>query len=210
MVRVPDSDRAHTLALLADLLDYPRASGLAEKARKCRDLVAPESERAADLLDAFLADLGCVPQERLEELYSGAFDLATMADTDVTCHPYIGHHLFGENYRRSRFMAGLAERYRACGFDAGTELPDHVVVILRFLARCPDDEVAEEIIGEALLPGLARMTHEGEGVALDGRSGGEIYLRVLEAARLVISEVLWPDVPVTSYETVPALEGAIA
>ena len=206
---VPGADRAHILALLADLLDYPRAA-LAEKGRECRDLVAPESESAADLLDAFLADLGCVSENKLEELYSDAFDLATMADTDVTCHPYIGHHLFGENYRRSRFMAGLAERYRVNGFEAGTELPDHIVVILRFLAHCPDAELAEEIVGEALLPGLARMTHGGEGVALDGRSGGEIYLRVLEAARLVISDVLWPDVPVTSYETVPALEGAIA
>jgi nitrate reductase assembly molybdenum cofactor insertion protein NarJ len=209
VVTVSDSDRSRLLALLAELLDYPRP-GLAESARECRDLVAPRCDGVAALLDAFLADLGCVSQDRLEEFYSGAFDLATMGETDATCHPYIGHHLFGENYRRSRFMAGLAERYRAHDFEAGTELPDHVVVILRFLARCPDDEVAEEIVGEALLPALARMTHEGNDAVLEGRSGREIYLRVLEAARLVVSEVLWPDVPVASYETVPELEGAIA
>ena len=195
------AERPHLLFLLADLLDYPRA-GLHDRARECRELVAPESKAAAVLLDAFLDDLDHVPQARLEELYSGAFDLATMAEADATCHPYIGHHLFGESHRRSRFMAALVERYRAHGFEAVGEMPDHVVVVLRFLARCDDDELAEEIVGEALLPALARMTHEGKAASLDGRSGRLIYLRVLEATRLVVSELLWPETPVCSYETV--------
>ena len=48
--------------------------------------------------------------------------------------------------------------------------------------------MAEEIVGEALLPALGRMTREGDEAELDGESGRRIYLRVLEAVRLVVGE----------------------
>lgn len=207
MVSAPAAtDRSHLLSLLAELLDYPRP-GIAAAAHECRALVAEPTPDAAALFDAFLADLEEIPAGRLEELYSGAFDLDTLSDFDATCHPYVGHHLFGESYRRSRFMAGLVERYRAEGFDAGTELPDHVVVMLRFLAEEPEPDVAEELVGEALLPALARMTRDGDEAVLEGSSGRQIYLRVLEAVRLVIGGQLWPGIPVCSYDPVgePAL-----
>ena len=203
---VTRDDRACALELLAALLDYPQPA-LARQARECRDLVAADSPGAAALLDAFLADLDSVPAERLEELYSGAFDLTMTVDADATCYPYVGHHLFGESYRRSRFMAGLVERYRPHGFDAGTELPDHVAVVLRFLARCDDEELAEELVGEALLPALGRMTLHGEAATLDGGGGREIYLRVLEGARLALGEALWPGTAAATYFDVPTPAG---
>ena len=118
----------------------------------------------------------------------------------MSCYPYIGHHLLGESYRRSRFMVGLQERYREHGFEVPPEeLPDHVLVVLRFLAHAPDSDLAEEIVGEALLPALARMTHEGDGSELGGDSGRGLYLGVLEAIRLVLAEQLWPHTAVCSY-----------
>jgi nitrate reductase molybdenum cofactor assembly chaperone NarJ/NarW len=206
VVTVTATDRARTLELLGALLDYPRP-GLTRQARECRDLVAAESPGAAGLIATFLADLEALPTERLEELYSGAFDLTMTVDADATCYPYVGHHLFGESYRRSRFMAGLVERYRAHGFDAGTELPDHVAVMLRFLAYCEDEEPAEELVSDALLPALGRMTLDGEAAGSDGRGGREIYLRLLEATRLALSEALWPGTAAASYFDVPTPAG---
>lgn len=191
--------RTQVLSLLADLLEYPGPE-LPAKAAECRELVADASPRAAELLGAFLDELERTPSGRLEELYAGAFDFDTPTDVGVSSYPYIGHHLLGESYRRSRFMVGLQERYREHGFEVPPEeLPDHVLVVLRFLAYAPDSDLAEEIVGEALLPALARMTHEGDGSELEGDSGRGLYLGVLEAIRLVLAEQLWPHTAVCSY-----------
>ena len=144
--------RTHVLSLLGDLLEYP-GPGLPAKAAECRELVGDASPRAAELIGLFLDDLERTPSGRLEELYAGAFDFDTPTGVDVSCYPYIGHHLLGESYRRSRFMVGLLERYREHGFEVPPdELPDHLLVMLRFLAHAPDSDLAEELVGEALLP----------------------------------------------------------
>jgi nitrate reductase delta subunit len=197
------NDRAQIVSLLADLIDYPRA-GLAETVAECRQRVVWATPAAGDLLDVFVDDVERLPLGRLEELYSNAFDLDTLSASDATCYPYVGHHLLGETYRRSRFMVGLLERYHEHGFAVEHgELPDHVLVMLRFLARCPDDELAEELVGEAILPALARMTQNGAEAGLAGESGRRIYLRVLEAIRLVLEQQLWPDTVACSYEAAP-------
>ncbi len=136
--------------LFADLLDYP-GPRVAEAASECQALVAPRSREAAALLGRFRAFAEQTPLARLEEVYTGTFDL------DAACHPYVGYHLFGETYKRSVFLVGLRERYRKIGYTDGGELPDHLVVVLRFLAVTDDAILAEEIVREALLPALDRM-----------------------------------------------------
>lgn len=187
-------DPGRLVELFADLLDYPRP-GIVESALECRALLADGSPDAARLLDDFLADLEKIPLGQLEELYTGAFDLDTLSDINATCYPYVGHHLLGETYKRSTFMVELRERYEAHGFEVdGGELPDHIVVILRFLASCPDSELAEELVGEALLPALSRMTKDGDEVAIAGEGGRRVYLRLLEALRLALPEQqLWSE-----------------
>jgi nitrate reductase molybdenum cofactor assembly chaperone len=198
--------RTEIVALLADLVDYP-APELAERGLACRELLA-EVPAAAILLDAFLADLERLDPGRIEELYSSAFDLDTLSAHDATCYPYVGHHLLGESYRRSRLMVWLLERYGEQGFEVDRrELPDHLLVMLRFLARCRNDELASELVGEAILPALARMTQDGEAAVLEGESARRIYLRVLEAVRLALAH-LWPDVEPCTYEN--AVEGGLA
>jgi nitrate reductase delta subunit len=198
-------ERAQVVSLLADLVDYP-APDLAERARACRKLLA-ELPAAALLLDAFLENLERLEPGRIEELYSSAFDLDTLSAFDATCYPYVGHHLLGESYRRSRFMVWLLERYGEQGFEVDRrELPDHLLVMLRFLAHCRDEALAAELVGEAILPALARMTQDGEAAVLDGESGRRIYLRVLEAVRLALAH-LWPDVEPCTYEN--AVEGGL-
>jgi nitrate reductase delta subunit len=176
-------DRRQAVRLLADLLDYPGPE-LEETVLVCRELVSPA---AASLLDGFLDDLERLGLDRMEELYAGSFEL------EAACYPYVGHQLLGESYRRSRFMVGLRERYAEHGFEPDTrELPDHLGVMLRFLSHCDDGE----LVGEALLPALARMTdHERT-----------TYIRLLEAIRLALAD-LWPDVEPCLYEN--AIEGGL-
>lgn len=172
------------LALFADLLDYPGPT-LAEHARVCQALVAPEHPEAAALLRSFRAFVEERSLGELEEIYTGAFDLDTLSDLDATCYPYVGHHLFGESYKRSAFLVGLRERYRAHGFTVEVEMPDHLAVVLRFLASSPDEDLAAELVGEALVPALDRML-AGEGE--EERGGRAAYLKVLRALRLVLEK----------------------
>ncbi len=140
--------------LFADILVYPRP-GLAETARACAALVAEGNTEAGALLGEFAAFVEATPPGRLEEIYTATFDL------DATYYPYVSYHLFGESYARSAFIVGLQACYQAHGFTVENELPDHLAVLLRFLAICDDPALAAELIDDALLPALERMIGQG-------------------------------------------------
>lgn len=178
--------RSRVLGLFAELLDYP-CPGVAQTARECRSLIAPESAEAAALLAEFAAFAERTPHATLEEIYTGTFEL------NASCHLYVGYHMFGEAYKRSAFLLLLKERFRAVDFDPGVELPDHISVMLRFMSLCPDAE-STEIAREALLPTLEAMTvapeaepvDEGMEAAPEGYEMGDDYRRVLQALRLIL------------------------
>lgn len=179
----------------AQLLEYPQ-SGVVDAARECEALLARAGtdQSAATLLHAFRTFSETTPLARLEEVYSGTFDL------DPACHPYVGYHLLGESYKRSVFLLELKARYRAQGFDVPeNELPDHLAVMLRFLAANDEASLTGELIREALLPALDRMTGrvKSEGYDEEGASGpperqgpDHPYRGVLDALRLVLRGLL--------------------
>jgi nitrate reductase delta subunit len=145
-------------ALFAELLDYP-TTGLSRQARDCAGLVASTCPSAATFLEEFCDVVLDMPLSRLEEIYTRTFDLKCL------CYPYVGYHLVGESYRRGAFLARLGEGYRARGFAASRELPDHISVVLRFLALQPEvwyagpgDEAFDAVLlREGLVPALAKM-----------------------------------------------------
>jgi nitrate reductase delta subunit len=175
------------LELFADLLDYPRAD-VARTARACQALVEAEDADAAALLGEFATFAERTPLDTLEEMYTATFEL------NATCHPYIGYHMFGEDYKRSALLLELKDRFREFGFDPGIELPDHVSVLLRFIAVCPDTELTTEIAREALVRTLEPMMLESEPEPVEEGEGvpevfnlGDDYRRVLQALKLILS-----------------------
>lgn len=135
-----------TLALFADLLEYPTLL-LAEQVRCLQGELPPQST---------LADFGAFverePLVRAQELYTTTFDL------NPVCCPYVGYHLFGESFKRGALMAKLRETYAQHGFVSNvTELPDHLSTLLRFAATCEDPDLAQEVVTELVLPGLRTM-----------------------------------------------------
>lgn len=192
------------LARFADVLSYPTAE-LVDQVRACERLCDRRDPEAASRLQAFRLWASTTDRGRLQEVYSGIFDL------DPARSLYVGHYLFGESYKRSAFMLRLKERYRAHGFehDGGTELPDHLVVVLRFLSLCPDEELIRVIVEEGVQPALDAMLGEepetpmpqltGAGAPLPAEPDGESvrssesrreaehpYLDVLRALRRVL------------------------
>ncbi|MCC6260637.1 MAG: nitrate reductase molybdenum cofactor assembly chaperone [Anaerolineales bacterium] len=145
----------------AGILEYPAGETL-QAALEAQTLLKDADPVSAERLQDFYDYAASLTPGRLEEVYTGTFDL------EAACHPYVGYHLFGETYKRSAFLVELKQRYNAedFGFPA-TELPDHLAVILRFLATTRDTVQADEIARDALLPVLERMTGRAKSAGFD-------------------------------------------
>jgi nitrate reductase delta subunit len=141
----------HLLEAFADLLGYPGPS-TAERARSCAArLAASGATGAAERLARFAEACEARGPAGLEELYTTGFDLGP------ACIPYVGHHLFGEGRERALFLARLRAMQREEGVVAGSELPDHVSEVLRFLARARDAADRDALLEEGLVPAAEKM-----------------------------------------------------
>ncbi len=158
---------------LADVLEYP-GPRLPERVEACIARLGGEHPAAAPLRE-FQRALAGAPAGRIQESYAAAFDL------DESCSPHVGHRLLGPDPRRGIFLAWLAGRFRASGFSAGRELPDHVAVLLRFLGHAPEEPARAELVSDCLLPAVASLARE-----LGRRT--HPYAPVAEAVRIVLEE----------------------
>ena len=140
----------HALRLFAELLEYP-TSALLERAREAEALVSESNPQAAGHLRLFRQSVEGMSLNQLEETYTNTFDL------QAVCHPYAGYHLFGESYKRGAFLAKLNEEYRARGYTVEKELPDHLPVILHFLATVREPDVSRVLLRDCLVPALTKM-----------------------------------------------------
>lgn len=110
-----------------------------------------ELPAAAGPLHRYLDATAGMSCASLCELYTRTFDLMAV------CSPYAGIHLYGEdNYKRGGLMARLNESFTAQHFDAGSELPDHLAVLLRYSAAAPAEE-ADELCEYLLQAPVAAM-----------------------------------------------------
>jgi nitrate reductase delta subunit len=167
------SNRSKILELFADILDYPTPD-LDRKALECATLVRAVQPQAAALLESFRSFAQEVTVGKLQEVYSGFFDLNSI------CHPYVGYQLFGENYKRSIFLVELKKSYRVSGFESSdAEIPDRLSIMLRFAAQS-DSEDVDALLNKGLLPALERMTtkpetesHQHGPADIDGDTGIE-------------------------------------
>jgi nitrate reductase delta subunit len=182
-VAITAVDRDLVLAF-ASVLDYPRAA-VGVEARACVEVARPVSEEAAGLVARFGAFAETATLGELQEAYTIAFDLDSLSEAEPTCYPYVGHHLFDENHKRSAFILGLRKRYREHGFEESGELPDHLVVLLRFLAVCPDEELGAELVDDAILPALETML--GPSDPAEAPTPRNLYRGVVKALALALA-----------------------
>jgi len=83
-------------------------------------------------MKAFVGEVTALSLGEWEELHTATLDLS------APFVPYVGHVIWGENYRRGEFMSELMVDMNRLGFDLGGELPDHIEPLLRFMALTPD------------------------------------------------------------------------
>ena len=142
-----------------------------------RDLSAAANS-LADYLEAHGADAAA-------ERYTVLFDLSPV------CTMSIGYHVFGETYARGELLAGLVGELQQHRVDPGSELPDHLPVLLELLGRMEDAESRQLLLAVLVLRGLDKMLDELN----DAVDPWSAILRTLPEvlARLFPAEAGWPD-----------------
>lgn len=148
---VEEAVKRKIFRLFADILEYPRESVM-DSVLECESLLPGKDIEAGTQLGKFRDFIENMSVAQLQEVYTVTFDM------NAAYQPYVGYHLFGESYKRSIFMVELKKHYRANGFVIeNNELPDHIVVLLYFVATCNDEDMSREIACEALVPALEKM-----------------------------------------------------
>ncbi len=133
------------------------------------DLLAPETVAAFAPL---LKELAEGEIYTIQEIYVGLFDRSRTLSLNLF------EHVHGESRDRGGAMVDLMENYRSAGFEPETtELPDHLPVLLEFLAMRP---IAE---GREILADAAHIL-EGLRTRLDRRESayGVVFTALLEIA----------------------------
>jgi nitrate reductase delta subunit len=174
---------ADAYAGLARMFDYPEDAARMRTARNDVNSFLAEHHLEFSLA-SFSTD---TPLARIQEEYVALFDF------NPATAPYLGHHLFGDNQKKGGYMIGLKQEYGRHGFiPPGNELPDHLSVVLAFLAhlaQTESEDARQAFIAEKALPGIERMC-----AAFAARQDSPWTL-VVEAARLVCTAdcVAYPD-----------------
>jgi len=169
------SDRQELCRRFAALLGYPEAD-VRQTAAACVSLLLAGDSTGLEPMTRFAAFLAGQEPARLEELFTATFDLQPV------CHPYVGYLLCGESQQRTLFLIRLSQLYQQHGFEPGSELPDHLATLLRFVGTVADRACRQELIRDGLLPALEKLAA--------GLPAEQPYLALLEAVQSFLTETV--------------------
>ncbi len=159
---------------MGEALRYPSPGSLDTLLRRL-DEINQEDVRAH--LSAFLTEIERLSLEEWEELYVQSFDL------DPGAAPYLGWQVWPDEQRRAELLMEMARRLSESDVDLDGELPDHLVPVLRYLARRPQAPGHETsppgretpLLDQALGPALTAITRK-----LRSQAGRNPYVHLLE------------------------------
>ena len=134
------AERQKQFKLIAFLLQYPDEAlmgSLADVSETVADIDDPQMRRTVLRFRAYLEN---TPLMDLQEQYTAAFDLDPATCLNLT------YHLLGDDAERGRLLSALQQVYARAGYGAAApELPDHLPMVLEFLAIEPDAPRAERL-----------------------------------------------------------------
>ncbi|MEI4235246.1 nitrate reductase molybdenum cofactor assembly chaperone, partial [Roseovarius sp. D22-M7] len=134
-----------TLKALSLLLSYPTVE-LQAGMPEIGAAVTADARLTPALRDALRPLLARLAQG---DIYDVQEDYVMLFDRSRTLSLNLFEHVHGESRDRGGAMVSLMETYRAAGFEpATTELPDHLPVLLEYLATRPAAEV-EDVLQDA-------------------------------------------------------------
>ncbi len=150
----------HRYDLLAELFSYPKAD-FPERVALIREAFSGNYPKAAEEMALFTALLpqteGTLTSELLDEmqeLFTRSFEVQSVTTLDV------GYVAFGDDYKRAELLVNLNREHREVGVDCGSELSDHLVNVLKLLARWQDAATMAEFVELILHPCVESMIGE--------------------------------------------------
>ena len=167
----------------SELLSYPNAQ-IKTAAADCYRQLKETAPAAAAVFAGFIDFLEQQNLPQIEERFTSTFDLQALSD------PYVGYQLCGESQARTMFLMKLQELYAKQDFACGTELPDHLSVMLRFIGSIDDSQGNTEIIVDALLPALEKII---QGIETQDHP----YRQLLKALQIYLTNTLETELPET-------------
>lgn len=140
------------LLLFSRILDYPTQHLRKDVEQSLQKLEGYDASSVRSM-QKFSKNIQHLSLSQLQELYTQHMDF------NPSCSLYVGYHLFGDSYKRSKFLVRLREIYRQSGFvEKGAELPDSLPVILHYFGEHTyDSEDSRLIIRDSLLPCLKKL-----------------------------------------------------
>jgi len=150
---------AESYDALARMVDYPsEKTGLQSD---CNVVSSFMKKQGLDkqILSSFTDFAAASALSTLQEEYVATFDF------NPATAPYLGHHLFGDNQKKGGYMIMLKQEFERFGYiPNGVELPDHLSVVLGFLAHLvrrdgdrDGDRSRQKFIADCVLPGVERL-----------------------------------------------------
>ena len=158
---------------LADTLSYPKSEYAATVA-KCGEALTADFPAVRPYFTEMLQFVSTADAARLEESYTSTFDI------NAVCHLDVGYQLFGEDYKRGALLVELSRVQREAGAPVGTELADHLPVLLRLLPKMKDSEERTELVRRLILPAIEKM------IASFPEASANVYRSSLRVAASVL------------------------
>lgn len=134
----------------AGVFDYPDVN-VSGRLDECTSELTIALPAGAELLRKFREAHREMGTSRLQEIYTTTFDM------QPDCALNLSYHLFGEDQRRGIFLAKLKELYEQAGVDTGTELPDHLCLMLRYVATEASMATKPDLIADCLHPAVCKI-----------------------------------------------------
>lgn len=176
-----------TLKALSALLSYPTKE-LQEASDEIARVLQGEGLLSAEvtaLISPLLDQLCREDLYDLQERYVGLFDRSRSLSLNLF------EHVHGESRDRGGAMVDLVETYRAGGFEpVSSELPDHLPVLLEFLASRPLAEVQDTLADAAHILEALRQRLEKRQSAYGPVLAGLLQLSAQPADTKAVAELL--------------------
>lgn len=137
---------------LSELLKYPHEDIMPKIDDAIKEVA--EYPGCAELLEEFKKKVKKLSFDDLQGTYSYTFEFSGDQTLDL------GHYLF-EGFKRAHNLLYLKETYKSYGmpFDevAKGELPDHLPIMLKFMATVDDEELVKDLRGGMVIKALEKL-----------------------------------------------------
>lgn len=146
---------------LADILSFPKEN-IKDATQGCLTALRGSSNYPEDVvkeITEFEKSIADLTLDDLQGIYSHTFELTSDYTMDL------GYYLF-EGFKRTNFLVSLKGMYKANKFPydaiAKGELPDNLVVILRFMAGLKDGKLKNEFRETIVIKALEKLAKNFE------------------------------------------------